>query len=108
MLLQVVIWSTCTEIDQYPDVISTTVDSLLAPLFIPHVYNWWGWSPAESYSSSPTHRTHGDGGHSIVSISMGIVCFVTTVVPNTNNAMRTDDSRNKHESYANSMHAREN
>ena len=46
------------------------------------------------------YRTRGDGGHSI-SISMGVLCFVTTVAPNNNtnkNAMITDDSRDKHES----------
>ena len=56
------------------------------------------------------YRTRGDSGHSI-SISMGVLCFVTTVAPNNinKNAIITDDSRDKHismkVSYVNSMHA---
>ena len=35
-----------------------------------------------------------------------VLCFATTVVPNNNagNAMRADNSRDRHEGYANSMH----
>ena len=45
-----------------------------------------------------------DGGHSINLYE--VLCAATTVAPNNNasNAMRTDNSRDRHEGYANSMH----
>ena len=58
-----------------------------------------------SYSSGPTHITHGDGRHSINQHE--VLRFATTVAPNNNagNAKRADNSRDRHEGYANSTHA---
>ena len=64
--------------------------------------------PARYYSSGPIHIQHGDGGHNINQHE--VQCFATTVATNNNasNAMRADNSRDRHEGYANSMHTIQN
>ena len=64
--------------------------------------------PARYYSSGPIHIQHGDGGHNINQHE--IRCFATTVATNNNasNAMRADNSRDRHEGYANSMRTIQN